>query len=519
MREFWKFWGMKLFFNFLWKMEAEGALQELISIIGNDDLDEFLNFDKKYNVIQRNWHMPRGCFSKLATYISDGPSIICVAAYSPAVKIFNYLFENTNWRAEEEKKSKEQFPAKPIIHYAITGGSVEIINNLLEAGVDMKYVLQPVLEKGFCDLAKNIIDEYQKQEPNLSIIDIFSNSLPHSVSPIKLAIKSNDINTVKLVVNYYNEIGNTDFVKYDKGNGCALLTAAKAGDEEIFELIRRINEEQLTIVNKHKRNVFTQLIRKGKESLAESFFDSIMKYDDDILKDFLFNNKDDQGKTPLHYAVKICGNDFIQKLISNEYVNAAVQDNLLRTPIFDIVDMNDIDKLNLFLDNDSVLESLRVLFDNYERNPLHYVARTGWIEGLMSFVEKCPDLLDMKDISGLTPMMWAVINGENDFVCYWIENYEEESDIHYEIKSDVVTGSERNALHWAIIEENYKLTKLFIESGWFDLDKSPNDKTPSPNKLLESCRSKNMLDIVNGKFIYGDTPSVEEIVEQTAQTE
>ena len=91
--------------------------------------------------------------------------------------------------------------------------------------------------------------------------------------------------------------------------------------------------------------------------------------------------------------------------------------------------------------------------------------------------------------------MWAVINGENEFVKYWIENYEDNTDISYELKSDVVTGSNRTALHWAIIEENAELTEIFIDLQWFDLFYMPTKKTPSPAKMLMKCKSFDMTKI------------------------
>jgi ankyrin repeat protein len=117
------------------------------------------------------------------------------------------------------------------------------------------------------------------------------------------------------------------------------------------------------------------------------------------------------------------------------------------------------------------------LGDNLGRTPLHYAARDDWVEGFQCILETTLsklgngviELLQSKDLSGMSPIMWAAVNGSVHVFQYLIEFTIDGKYIYRDlIKEDRVEVTGRTVMHWAANESQKEIVEMLLESGIFN---------------------------------------------------
>ena len=134
-----------------------------------------------------------------------------------------------------------------------------------------------------------------------------------------------------------------------------------------------------------------------------------MLFVEQIVKEFVdIGARDNQGRTPLHYAVEAGKLEIIKYLIERGAdVNAA--DSHGRTPLHYAVKSDRPDVVSLLLEKGSEV----LVKDEHGNTPLHLAAEEGYTDVIRTLLSnvKDPSLLNAKNDTGQTPLHLAVLKG------------------------------------------------------------------------------------------------------------
>ena len=467
-------------------------LPELMPIIDCDDLPGFEQFLQQKN-ISINAKFPLNA-SNLNVFINDSPSLVAVAAFAQADNIFDYLLEknaildspNTFWKN------------KPLLHYALAGGSVHIIQKCIELNLDTSNALLPCVMFGYSELSESIYDQIAESvEAGTPPEDIFSIGFGQPQKPLKLAINSRDIDTIRFVISKFKDYYNDDFRKYAifEKNKNALHIACKTEQNEIVELILSEFPELINEQNDNGQFPFEYAIKVNgiQNEIPMTLFKFIMEQTGDAAIDLL-NHNDKFGMTPLHYAAKENHVDLINEMLQIPEINYKPQTTQrMETPFMLAVKNHHIESTITFLKNETEGDPIGLLTPDHpmKRYPLHFAAKDDWLEGfqeiLMSVFE--PDnqfwnkVLMAKDSSGMSPIMWAAVNGSVKVFQFLVDKTIEGTDItpfRECIMKDKVNVTERNPLHWAVIENQEEIVDIILEYKLINIDEFSRELPVTP---------------------------------------
>ena len=117
------------------------------------------------------------------------------------------------------------------------------------------------------------------------------------------------------------------------------------------------------------------------------------------------DSRDREGRTPLSYAA-ICGHYEIVKLLLRYNANADPRDSKGRTPLSYAASGGHDEIVKLLLEKSSNADQK----DNDGRTPFSYAVCNGHKEVVEAFAERGDVDINSKDISGRSPLSWALIN-------------------------------------------------------------------------------------------------------------
>lgn len=214
----------------------------------------------------------------------------------------------------------------------------QLIKDLLEYGLVDKEQFERVKEYINMpdeDLKYLVFEEINEKQPNLDLLkdlleyDLFDFYITNDdlLNPLFYAIFQNQIEIVKLFLDYGADIESTDY--YDNTPlGFALLY----GNTEIAEyLIKRHAELNITIFSEDSEWI-TPLI----QSIILNSYELVSLL---LKKGVDYNQSDSENETPLHLAVKN-NSEIITKFLIEYNAYTEGQDETLRTPLHWAVSLN-----------------------------------------------------------------------------------------------------------------------------------------------------------------------------------
>ena len=448
-------------------------LDRVFTIIKKDDLDEFKQLDSQYQISTKIF--PNSDTLPLDIRF-DKPPVIKVAAYYGAKEIFFYLTDTTQW--EEICRLSNTFQSKPIIYYAIIGQDNDIVQYLLEkvdSNSDIRYMFLAALQIGEVNLAQFLINQQINTNPQYVIGDLISALMPNGLYCFQVAAKSEQLEIIQLLYDYFIESGISpeNFFTYPNNEGNALLTASKKGNIELFNFIfEKAPSLVLSLSPKKGATVFIRIIQYFPLDAAINFYnEQILSFDDDA-RLFLLNTPNKEKKTPLHYATEKNYFELVSLLLQNPEVDIMQKDCKQLYPIYYACKLQNIDMLNIYYDNENVKEKICDMRRRRGQTILHYIAKHNWCDGFKLTLEKIPELLNIVDDSGIYPIIRAAIESNNSIIEYFC-SLQEPDYIREYFEQHYVDGSYKTILHYAIIEENYKLTRFLVDNNYCDLNFVP----------------------------------------------
>ena len=498
---------------------------ELMNIINDDDLEAFHEFLQR-NHISINDKIQLNAQS-LHLYIQDHPPIIAVAAFGQAENIFNDLVQKG---AKLDISPPDALArCKPLLHYAIAGGDISIIEQCLQLGVDTRDALLPCVRYGYPQLVETIYDQIAasfNDEP----IRIFQIGFGKELPPLKLAIKSQDLDTISFVISkikaYYDESNYnrcTIFQKEVKSSlktSNALHVACKTKNLEVCQLIINEFPELIHEANSDGQFPFEYsiLINGIENEIPQRLFELITTLPAESLTE-LINHADNSGMTPLHYAAKANHCYLIENLFKCEGINPQPQTNEKKlTPFMLSVINHHFESTSLFLQNETSPADDPIgllLTDCQKRIPLHFAAKDDWLDGFKAIIETAYNLGSMefieqllcsKDLSGMSPIMWAVVYGSINVFSFLVYTLDSNNEPLFQvfIHNDKVEVTGRNPLHWAAIENQPEIVDIILENKLIE----PNEfSTELPVTPLYYAVKNNNKAIIRSLRKHGADPT------------
>lgn len=122
--------------------------------------------------------------------------------------------------------------------------------------------------------------------------------------------------------------------------------------------------------------------------------------------------KDKEGKTPLFYAISNRDFGCVKHLIEDGGSDVNVQDSNGDTIMHNITNL-DKDEFNYLIANKAKLD----ITNNAGRTSLHIAVDNGFIEDVMNLINAGADRA-VKDHLGMTPLMIAIANKQEDIIDY-----------------------------------------------------------------------------------------------------
>ncbi|KAF4501632.1 ankyrin 1 [Fusarium agapanthi] len=317
------------------------------------------------------------------------------------------------------------------LRIVITGGYIDIVEKMLEAGVDVNNVN----EKGESLLAyaikyntpSGMIRKILEYNPDLEMRDKKENTALHCIT------RSTILETVRLVV---NAGGRLDVLNSDKDT--PLIVAIGAQMDDLFFYMLKKEPSLLTqnfITSQQRVTALHEACRFGSLAMVRSLIEHGMDINScceglygtplisatlrsdllssplasDIIALLLVNGASlsTEGglfSYPLISACLSCPADTIGLLIKSD--TSAEDEDSLRRKAVHLACYNSLAVLNLLEAPDSNFKDT----DMVGRVPLHYAVMTGDVELVEVVLERCERVgisIDVKDDDGWTPLLWA----------------------------------------------------------------------------------------------------------------
>ena len=455
---------------------------DLLKVMENDDFAGFNSVIQKYSIPFNSRILIN--LPNVNKYLSDGPTLIAVAAFFQGVTTFNFLLK-------QGVSLNSPVGVKPLLHYAITGLHNGIIETLLtQPGIDTYNLFLPALRNGYHQLVDYIIQTLKEADPDQSNINLLHKLIEKN--PLKAAIRSGDVNTVNYVLNLmeqdYADDDNEKWksitsIEYGNKHSTALHAATlKMRESSGYETIIPL------LVDKYPMQLETQ-DQEGRTPLLKSLIGWVktqynpasciiinqikIKYGDPNTQCEIISKADNNKMTPLHYAAKYGNYPVFYELMQiykeyPKYIN--FQDNEKRTAIYHGVLNSNINILKIFINEapttpeaSEAPKSLSIP-DSRGLLPIHLAAKADWLEGFQILYKSNPSSIIQYDCSGMSPIMWAAVNGSQKIIQFLIDD----PNTRVLLKEDRVQVTNRSVLHWLCLEGHYDIIKMLIEKHIFD---------------------------------------------------
>lgn len=150
-------------------------------------------------------------------------------------------------------------------------------------------------------------------------------------TPLHLAVKKGNVRMVKLLLEYGAEMDIKD--AYGK------MAIDYAKDERIEELLSEDLSDEDIAINKLFSAVKSCNVNKTKK----------------VLKDLNLNIQNNEGKTPIFYAVEKCDTKFLKFLI-NKGANVNAEDDNGLTPLYYAIMKKDLNKVKVLVESGAVID-------------------------------------------------------------------------------------------------------------------------------------------------------------------
>ena len=290
---------------------------------------------------------------------------------------------------------------------------------------------------------------------------------------------------IRNFANLYNIYSN------DKGK-YALYIALSSGDIAMLTILVKcgadINqkyEDELPI-DIAKRKGYKHIIDFITNCNSSTTFNSIIKYDITMFKEYLKNEKelnktDNAGNTILHFAIMNKKNDFV-KLILNEEINIEALNNKGFTALLIAYKTNNKEIINMLENNGANTN----IYSYNKKTPLHYACKNGNLELVNHLISKKNADVNSTTIFGNTPLHYASKNNILEIVKLLVSKG---------AKINVLDGSGTSPLLYSILKSNVECAQFLIING-ADVNKS-NHKGDAPlNAAFEEKLNGNLLKLM-----------------------
>ncbi|GHM58178.1 MAG: hypothetical protein sL5_06130 [Candidatus Mesenet longicola] len=344
------------------------------------------------------------------------------------------------------------------LHFAASGSKFDIVKFLFDKNANIK------AKDAYGNTPLHIAAQYSgKLEIVEFLLDKNANGINDvtndGLTPLHVAVKSNKLGTVKLLLDRGASIG----IK-DKHNRTPLSLAAKEGYINIVQVIEQtqldLDEELLTAAESGDLNKIKSLITQGAN----------------------LNTKDGNGSTPLHYA-SWNGNLSIVKHLIEKGANLKIKNLNNRTPLYDASLNGHLDVVRYLIEKGVDIN----VADEENWTPLHCAVSEGHLDIVKHLINNGANF-NAKNSDGKTPLDIAIDRG-HDNIKEYLEKVSEERGKSVQRKRRHHHG-DYNRHH------NHLSSKLIDSSNQHEITASSGAR---PSSWINSCIAW-MKDSIGGFF-------------------
>ncbi|WP_346350386.1 ankyrin repeat domain-containing protein [Spiroplasma endosymbiont of Calodromius spilotus] len=323
-------------------------------------------------------------------------------------------------------------------------------------------------------------DEIAKILINCQNIDINIPSIK-KLTPLHRAVEFNNNQTVKAI------LGNQNLKNVNDNNNDEGITpfhlATKSGNKEIVEILMEHKDIDINMRTKIGYTPLHGAVEFNNNQTVKAILGN------QNLKNVNDNNND-EGITPFHLAVKNSNKELVEILMGHQDIDINMSTKAGYTPLHGAVMYNNSEAVAAIIGN----KNLKNVNDNKNDQsivPLHIGAKTGnkaLVEILMSHQD-----IDIVDKEGFTALHSAVEENDTEMVELLINsganvntiNTTGETPLHLAVKLDDIAMVQTlikhpqidldcpnlkskfglNALQYSLVNENFIISKLLINSG------------------------------------------------------
>lgn len=326
-------------------METGYSLDILAEIIRNDDIDSFKRYiEQKEGAFHIHHEIKSSIFERCSILLND-PTLLQYSAFFGSIKIFDHLLSLLS----NIDPNENDFIMLP--HFAIAGGSFDIIHTLEEKGFEffsgiptsIKYFQNDILS-WILDNHNNFRNDSSKDSPKL---------------PIRLFDYSDPIS-------FYNEFDENRYYE-------CLLNNYR--NEYIFNNCSQYSEDEYDIDEDDKKDLnqesdsFSYFVQNKPDNLKfidiDATFNAIMDSNNYLALFTLFSHgldintaNEKSQETILHYAIKKGKLYLVKLLLSVESIDLSIADINEETPLMYSIIYNRKKIFSYMMNDSKILDSL-----------------------------------------------------------------------------------------------------------------------------------------------------------------
>lgn len=233
--------------------------------------------------------------------------------------------------------------------------------------------------------------------------DAFSSEINEALSTAAYASKLENIE----VLLEYGADPNAIIAKFDEKHGSAIGLAVAYDNIDAVRVLldNKITPVDLNKVDDYRDTPLHIALDWCITSIQREMIELLLKYGADA------SISSGSFGTVLNATCQISDDDLLDLILNQPGVSPDAPDQLGRLPIHVAADRRTgLQRIDLLLTDNSTFRSQ----DKQGRNILHHAAVGGMPPLISSILEECPDLINVPDSDGWTPLHWAVRDSDTE---------------------------------------------------------------------------------------------------------
>ncbi|WP_353281815.1 ankyrin repeat domain-containing protein [Wolbachia endosymbiont (group B) of Horisme vitalbata] len=365
---------------------------------------------------------------------SDDIEPIVFALRNNKIDAVKLLLKSNNIFSEKKSINKHDQYGKAPIHYAVSIGNMDILEDLIKIGANIDNL--DLLNKSPLELADN--NGHMDVVKKLQDLGCHSNKLfDNKERDMVYAIQKNDLPVIKKLLPETN--GKFTIPDLSTKYCTIVHLAAGLGKNDVLNLIIKEKGKDFFC------NLASQKDIEGNKAMHLASLSGQADVIELLIDNFIsVRDKNNQGKTPLHLAAEN-GRGVAVKILLEQ-----------------MIDINERDSVSL-------------------ETPLNLAIKNGHTNIAISLIEKKADF-SICNSEGNTPLHLAILHDNYDVASLLLTK---EASVHSRNKKG------NTPLHLAVMENNLSIAKLLLKKG--ATVGCTNFSHQTPRELIDSCEMEKLF--------------------------